>query len=91
MQKVLQKFSENLGYYQSIEKNMVAMRDEIVDSIRNQIKSVNIPVDYKFDFNPFKLEISEGKYYEPKYPAKKLSNFNRDMLLNKSKNLYQTF
>lgn len=59
---------------------MDKLRDEIINKVREQIKSLNVPVHYKFDFNPFaKPEIIKSPY-DIKFPQKHLSNFNTDLL-----------
>lgn len=57
---------------------METIRTDIINAAREQIKSIGIKVDYKYDFNPFDKVIL--KTYVASYPRKKLSKFNEDLL-----------
>lgn len=57
---------------------MINTRDEIIDDVRSLIKSSNIKVGYKYDYNPFVEE--EDVISNVKYPEKINSNFTHNLL-----------
>lgn len=90
LQQSLSNFQKNYKLYKNIEIDMEHTRDQIIDSIRDQIRELNLDVDYKYDFNPWEKVVIQ-KAPDIKIPVRYHSKFTEDLLKQPVPSEFQSY